>query len=131
MMKYYVDLESLLFFLINFSQNYSTIFNCNFNSILLHFLLEKQANNYFYFVVNNRGFYISVNHSRWTDLGLTTILLLANSLHLGLHCFNQYIIVIYYHKTISLFSLYITPKQSYLPFIPFHSVVLKHPNKIY
>ena len=35
---------------------------------------EKKKKNYFYLLLNNRGFYISVNHSLWIDLKLTEIL---------------------------------------------------------
>ena len=51
--------------------------------------MEKQTNSCFYLQLNNRGFYITVNHSLWIDLRLTEILLLVKNLHLGLHYFNR------------------------------------------
>ena len=64
-----------MFSSINFWQIFYFIFNWSFNIILLNLWVEKQQTTIFFFLVNNRGFYISVNHSLWIDLWLTKMLL--------------------------------------------------------
>jgi len=51
--------------------------------------LGGKTNNHFYFLLNNRGFYISVNYSMWIDLGFIEILLLMKNMLLSLHYFNR------------------------------------------
>ena len=97
MIKYLVDpwipsvfspLISLIFILL-FSIVVS-ILSCSI------FGWKTQANNYFYLLLNNRGFYISISHSLWIDLRLTEILLLVKNLHLGLYYFSQFLLSEYF-----------------------------------
>ena len=66
-----------MFFYITFSQTYFAIFNQTFQYGCIPSLGGKQIYNFFFFLFNNRIFYISVNRSLWIDIELTDILLLA------------------------------------------------------
>ena len=68
-----------MFFSITFSQTYFAIFNQTFQYDRIPSLGGEQIYNiyFFFFLFNNRIFYISVNQSLWIKIGLTNILLLA------------------------------------------------------